>query len=469
VTILLIFAVAKTVWPGEYERPVATAVLAGLTPQFLFTSSVIGNDVLANLLGAALLYRLLRLQSDPAPLPPRASLTTAGLLAAGMLTKLSLVTLLPVAVVALALRKKRQPQARFGPELLALVVPLGVVGVWVLLLSPAWTVHWVRTLWSRLVDFAQPTGGLHGVWSLLVTTKNTFWGCFGWVDVPLHPHVMDLLDLLTLWAVVGVALMLIVRGKRPGEHERWYLLVLTLALGLYLIGYVKMNLAAEHSVQGRDLFPVLAAAATVMIAGMWRAGGARIARALPWALLLLMAAVNVAGLMLSLVPAYGYRLPSDLVIDASQSRASGHMRLGADAGRVGQTFRCDRRNLTRLDLFITPAGRSKSADLILHLRRSGESDVDLRIARVLGPTWSTGGYTAFTFVPVPHSENETFYYYVEADLATGRPPLMWFTDSDTYAAGAMQVGRNPQEGDLRFTAYCVQDAANPETTDSSSS
>ena len=132
----------------------------------------------------------------------------------------------------MALRKKRQPLARFGPELLALVVPLGVVGVWVLLLSPAWTVHWVRTLWSRLVVFAQPAEGLRGFWSLLVTTKNTFWGCFGWVDVPLHPHVMDLLDLLTLGAVVGVAVMLIVRRKRPGAHERWYLLVLTVALGL---------------------------------------------------------------------------------------------------------------------------------------------------------------------------------------------------------------------------------------------
>jgi hypothetical protein len=421
-TVLLVFLVAKTVWPGEYRRPVATAVLAGLTPQFLFMSSAIGNDALANLLGAALLLRLLKLQTDPAPLPPRASLTTAGLLAAGILTKLSLIALLPAAVIALALRKKRQPKARFGPEVLALVVPLGVVGVWVLLLSPAWTVQWARTLWTGLVGSAQPAAGLHGLWSLLVTTKNTFWGCFGWVDVPLQPHLIDLLDLLTLWAVVGVVLMLIVRRKRPGVHERWHLLMLAVALGVYLVAYVKMNLGAQQSVQGRHLFPALAASATLMVAGIWRAGGARIAGALPWFLLALMIAVNVVGIGLSLVPAYEYRVPPQLVIDASQSTGSHHIRLGAEAPRVGQTFRCDRQNLTRIDLFLTPAGRRRSADLVLHLRRSGQSDVDLRIARVLGPTWSTGGYIDFTFVPVPHSQNETFYFYVEADLASGRPP-----------------------------------------------
>jgi hypothetical protein len=468
-TVLVIYLIARTVWPGERSRPLATAVLAGLTPQFLFMSSVISNDALASLLGAAVLLRLLRLQSDPAPLPPRASLTTAGLLAAGMLTKLTLVGLLPAAVAALALRKKRRPEAEFGRELLALVVPLAVVGVWVLLLSPAWTVHWIRTAWASLTGVDQSLAGMRALWALLVTTKNTFWGCFGWVDVPLHPHLIDLLDLLTLWAVVGVGLMVILRRGRPSGDEGWHLVILAVALGFSLLTYFKTNLSVQQSVQGRHLFPVLSAFSVLMVAGMWKAGGSRIGRILPWALLALMTVVNIAGMGLSLLPAYEYQLSPELVIDASQSTASRHIRLGADAPRVGQTFRCDRENLARIDLFLTPSGRRRSADLVLHLRRAQESDVDLRIVRVLGPTWATGGYVAFPFAPVPHSAGETFYFYVEADLATGRPPLVWFSGSDAYAAGAMQAAREPQEGDLRFTAYCVKTPPSSESTDSSSS
>ncbi len=468
-TVLVVFLIAKTVWPGERSRPVATAVLAGLTPQFLFVSSVISNDALANLLGAALLLRLLRLQSAPAPLSPRVSLTTAGLLAAGMLTKLTLVAMLPAVVVALALRKKWQPRAKFGPELLALVVPLGVVGVWVLLLSPAWTIRWIRTLWTGLTGFDQATTGIRGLWTLLVATKNTFWGRFGWVNVPLHPHLIDLLDLLTLWAVIGLALMVLLPRRRPAGREAWHLLILVVALGFSLLAYIKTNLSPHQSVQGRHLFPVLSASAALMVSGAWMAGGSRIARVLPWALFVLMTAVNVAGMGISLVPAYEYRLPPELLIDASQSTASRHIRLGAEAPRVGQTFRCDRPNLTRIDLYVTPAGRRKSADLVLHLRRSQESDVDLRIARVLGPTWATAGYVGFSFAPVLHSEGETFYFYVEADLAAGSPPLVWFSDSGPYAAGAMHVGREPQEGDLRFTAYCATGPASSESMDSSSS
>ncbi len=468
-TVAVIFLIAKAVWPEERSRPLAATILAGFTPQFLFMSSVISNDALANLLGAVTLLWLLRLQQEPAPLSPRASLITAALLGAGFLTKLSLVGFVPVTVAALALRKKRHPDAKLGRELVTVLVPLAVLGVWIILLSPVWAIQWIRTLWARITSFGGPLSGVGGLWTLLVATKNSFWGHFGWVNVQLHPHLIDLFDLLTLWAAVGLVLMFLKRQRRPLGQEASSLAILAIALGFSLLCYVKTNLAQPHHLQGRHLFPILGASAPLMVAGIWNAEGRRVARLLPWILLAVMVCVNVAGIGWSLRPAYEYRLPRELTIDASQSSGSHCLLLGTDVPRVAQTFRCDRDGLTRIDVFVTPAGRRRSADLILHLRPSQESLVDLRVARILGPTWATGGYLRFSFAPVPRSEGQEFYFYIEPDLASGRPPLVWFSETDAYAAGEMRAGREPPPGDLRFTTYCAVGSEISSSTDSSSS
>jgi hypothetical protein len=290
----------------------------------------------------------------------------------------------------------------------------------------------------------------------VVATKNTFWGRFGWVNVPLHPYLIDLLDLLTLWAVVGLAILVVGRGERPSGRQASGLLILTAGLAMVLLTYVKTNLAVSHYLQGRHLFPALGAWAVLAVTGIWNAGGKKLRGFLPWGLLVLMAALNVAGIRLSLAPAYDYRLPGNLAIDASQSTGARWLRLGGDVPRVGQSFHCGQRGLMRIDVYATPEGRRRGADLVLHLRRTRESDVDLRVARTLGPSWSTAGYMSFTFSPVPGSTNQDFYFFIEPDLATGRSPLLWYADANAYAAGSMYVGDEKWPVDLRFTSYCME-------------
>ena len=75
------------------STPILAALLAALWPQWLFIAAVISNDTLAALLGAGMLYALLRAFETPAWKPHMAAVF---LLAAGILTKLNMLVLLPI-------------------------------------------------------------------------------------------------------------------------------------------------------------------------------------------------------------------------------------------------------------------------------------------------------------------------------------------------------------------------------------
>lgn len=291
--VLLAYAVARELWPAQRWIAWTTAVFVAFLPQHLHIMASVNNDALAELLIAALLLALLRWTRMPLagwqkPAERRYLLVIGLLLGLGLLTKLTVYLMLPVAGAALLWRVWGRWDDLF---------PAGV-----LLFAPALLLG--ATLWGRnllvysgfdplamaahdAVVVGQPRtaewvalfGLSETVSRFLRTTFISFWGQFGWMAVPLLAFFRPLL-LLSVLAAAGL-LLAVVRGapklaretaaaaspqavstnpapaapqKMPARLLRPLLLLLVFLLTLGVHVYYNLTFV-QH--QGRYLFPAL--------------------------------------------------------------------------------------------------------------------------------------------------------------------------------------------------------------------
>lgn len=255
-----------------------TAVFVAFLPQHLAILAAANNDVLAELIIAAILFVLLRLiesgewrVESKAPSisnlhsPISQSLLLLGvLLGLGFLTK---GTAYPItAVVGLALLWRYW--GRWGELVragLLVVVPSGLLGaLWwgrnaivyggldvmakaahdAVVVGQPRTAEWVAEMGETAV--------LH---AFVSTSFNSFWGQFGWMTHPMDGRLYPLLWLFTAVWLIGLVLALAKwwDGKRPLAIS---LILLFLQFGLTLAVHVGYNITfVQH--QGRYLFPAL--------------------------------------------------------------------------------------------------------------------------------------------------------------------------------------------------------------------
>lgn len=314
VTVWLVWRVADALCPRSPWVGVTAAALTAFNPMFLFVSAAVNNDVLAALLGGLALLSLI--MGDRWRRPLLADFWLGLVLGLGALVKLSLVAMIPLALLAIALRTWRQ-----RPEASALRRIALIIGRWSLVVVTASAVGgwWYVRSWRLYGD---PTGvnvfleilgrrrepltwqGLLGEFG---TFRRTYWGLFGGVNVPAPEPVYVFYDLLSIAGLAGLALRAW-RRRRAGIGIWW---VPTLWAGILFVALMRWVLL-YYSFQGRLVFPGIAALSTFLALGVgewfparWRPAAGRVVGG---ALLVLAAALP----FVTILPAYVYPEPLTL-------------------------------------------------------------------------------------------------------------------------------------------------------------
>ncbi|MDE0311710.1 MAG: glycosyltransferase family 39 protein [Caldilineaceae bacterium] len=290
--VLLIFLCARAAVPGSPPIALGVAAFAAFLPMHVALMASVNNDALAELLIAGTVVALLRWQRLEAgsgvDRGGRHLLAAGILIGLGFLTKATVYTLLPVALVVVFAQSVWPGSAGRTPAgELALRLAL-VVGPALLLGLPWWirnsllygNLDILGLSWHDAVVTGQPTAaawiaenGWGAYWERAWTfTSKSFWGVFGWLGVFMDARVYTFLFILTALAAVGIFFRF--RAGATSNEWQWArflsspgmtLLLLWLATlaayGWYNLGFI------QH--QGRYLFPALSAWSLLFAMGWW--------------------------------------------------------------------------------------------------------------------------------------------------------------------------------------------------------
>jgi 4-amino-4-deoxy-L-arabinose transferase-like glycosyltransferase len=277
---LMAFSVTRTLTGNRRLADVAALLPLGI-PQLASLGGSVSNDALVVFLGGAVTVLLARvLRGDRSW---RCLWLLAGVLGLALLTKGTLLILVPVVGMGVVVGARRAPTLPWLPTLLRLAAVWGgafAVGGW------WWAVNIVR------YGTVQPQGLLippvdrprdslsqfSAHWWGRVT--NSFWGYFGWLELPLASVVVVL---LTVAGLVAVALSIRRRGIRVDLLVLLSFFALTTAALFVQTRSLHLANGQFAGMQGRYLFggvTAVFAAAAIGIGTLGREGG-RFQRWLP--------------------------------------------------------------------------------------------------------------------------------------------------------------------------------------------
>ncbi len=308
--VLLAYAIARRIYPERAALALGTAAFVAFLPQHLATVSQVGNDVLAELLFAAVLYILVSWVLDAGARDQgpgvrdqesggnRWSALTLGLLLGLILiTKTTAYIAVPLAGGVLVWRWWRERASARRVVFDALMVALPA-----LLLALPWYARDVAVYgWpdflgltrhdqivvgqTRTGEFLAQVGWNAYMRRALEFTFKSFWGVFGWLGVFMDSRAYFLVALLSGVAAGGLVLRIADRGLRVGDsiadqstirNRKSALVLLAISALLTLLTYAWYNTQfVQH--QGRYLFtaliPIALAFALGWEAALWPRAG----------------------------------------------------------------------------------------------------------------------------------------------------------------------------------------------------
>jgi 4-amino-4-deoxy-L-arabinose transferase-like glycosyltransferase len=281
--VVVAYALALTVCPGETRLALGTAAFVAFVPMHLAMTASVNNDALADLLLALVMLRLMR-WTRGANRQPYALMVTGLLLGLGLITKATVyVVAIPLALITLLFDERRpallarRAAAVFGPALL-LALPWYVRNValygWPDLLGKL-NHDAIVAGQLRTADYLAQAGWAAYLGDFATTSFHSFWGQFGWMAVPMDGRTYLALGLLSALAVAGLILPGTstilradltdfpkpVRSHGPkfegtaGDKVAWLAGLWVIFTLLFI--YVYYNLSFVQF-QGRYLFPALA-------------------------------------------------------------------------------------------------------------------------------------------------------------------------------------------------------------------
>ncbi|MGA7730988.1 MAG: glycosyltransferase family 39 protein [Chloroflexia bacterium] len=286
-TIVLLYATTREVFTDERRAPLALAVASmGLLPQFTFITSVVNNDHLAIVMGAAISYLMARTLMRGVTW--RASLLLGLALGVGLMTKTNLLVYIPIALLALALpgmprfaAKEKGAWGGWAREWAAFArkrVPvLAVVGAICLLVGGWWLLRnllkygdllgtsavseMAQQVFPRFIitfDASDPAV----FFERLMYTVDTHLGWFGWESLRAPEPFFWVYYALLVLAILGLV-ALIFRQELTG----WQKACLMLAVLVFELFYV--SLVWHGAWRGRLLFPALASTGLLAVVGTY--------------------------------------------------------------------------------------------------------------------------------------------------------------------------------------------------------
>jgi hypothetical protein len=364
-TLLFIYKGARRLFPDSVI-PVATAALAGLTPQFLHISASITNDSLGNLTGAFFFWLITVVVQERQKWWQTAWWQTAPIiLAALLLPFIAKLTILPMSfTLLLALFwQRRDSLGRYwhwlagGGVLLALLL----AGILSLVVLNTETLIW-RTIWLRAIYIRPDFFSLHELWFMMEAFAHGYWGRLSFRQVGLSPTLaLWLTGLAELGLVASLGMLLKAKsGLRQrlywfglpilalialgllwtaGKTSQWWaiptpaLIMTFIFLFLALVRYRQINRAAVLSIQrplwallwtaavitllviikntlstpqyqGRFFFPALGPISVLITAGWYALLPRRLAPYLPHLILVLLIILNLYVWLDQVIPLY---------------------------------------------------------------------------------------------------------------------------------------------------------------------
>lgn len=268
-TVYVTYRIARDLIPDRPYLALTTAATAAFIPQFIFISASVTNDNMINLVASLAIWQMVRLVLHDNGYGRVALLgLLVGLAALSKLSGLGLVALGPVAFWLRAYHRRTNTHLLLE-VVLYLAVAGAVAGWWYArnyLLYGDWTglnrmldVVGYRVPAPTLADLPAEFRGLR--WS--------FWGLFGWFNVPMGIRAYRLLDLI----MVAVGIGLVWGAVRHTLHVRdprvWATLLLPAWLTILVAGLVRW-VSLTPGAQGRLLFPAISAIALLLVLGWSR-------------------------------------------------------------------------------------------------------------------------------------------------------------------------------------------------------
>jgi hypothetical protein len=273
-TVLLVYETARELFHRRPTLAVTAAALVALNPMFLFISASVHDDALANLMAAGVLYVTTRvLVRGPTT---RRAVVLGVLVGLTILTKLTCLPVVPTVGLALLWR----PLADRGRAGWREVFRLGGIVLAVVLLIGGWWLVRNQVLYGEPTSMAEQVDAWGGTREnapdLLAAVRelgflhDSFWGAFGYGQIPMPRWVYALTRLLGLLALGGLLLFWARRRSRrvPWEHPPAVLLILLSApLLAFLVHFARMTMI-DTADFGRYLFVALAALAPFYALGL---------------------------------------------------------------------------------------------------------------------------------------------------------------------------------------------------------
>lgn len=284
VTVALTYLLARQVWAGPDDEPLAwaAAVVVALLPQFTFISAGFSDDNLVPVCVTAALYALARGWRQGGDLRWWAvGAALAGLAAFAKRTGVGAVAVAGLALVPYLGWRWRE--RRWKPLAVGALGAVAVVALGMACLPSAASTDLVRWLLRvspeealAVLAIARDPGQLAQLnWvEAAVFWSISFWGYFGWLKAPLPTGVMEALRRLTVILLAGAGAAWLWAGARRGQtpESRGQLGVLAglaagVAVSTGLIAAQFMLYPDLYAPTGRYSFPFIAAWAILLVWG----------------------------------------------------------------------------------------------------------------------------------------------------------------------------------------------------------
>jgi hypothetical protein len=284
VTAWAVYHLGRSLFPDQPAIPLTMAALMAFTPQFLFLSAVVNNDNLATAISALVLWQLAALLRDRERTQHwQRSIVLGLLLGVGMLSKASLMALVPIAalaIVAASYRLKiasgaRHWQLATGNLALAAAATLLFSG-WYFFRN--WQLYGDAFGWSFLLQVNAPREGplTFGVLAWLFRgVFRSFW--LGWIGIQFDEIVYWLIGAACLVGLAGFVAWLVRRWHALNWNIRWSLVLLGLHVAITFASLIQWTATVLGTDQGRLIYPILPTVMLVLAVGWawWVKGRAR--------------------------------------------------------------------------------------------------------------------------------------------------------------------------------------------------
>jgi 4-amino-4-deoxy-L-arabinose transferase-like glycosyltransferase len=292
------------------------AAIVAFNPQFLFMSGAINNDVIAGLFGSILLW--IGVAIVRSGLTTRRSVGLALAFAFALMAKFNLAFALPLVELALLLAAwPRRDWRGFVKANLFIAAAVALIAGWwfvrnTQLYGEPTGVQRMNELWggrNPAESFGLAVGEIPYAWS-------SFWGRFGYGQIPLPDTVYIGALIVTLMGVAGLVSALARRLFSRTQVRQLVLVIFSaLLFAAALFGYMMSSTAGP---MGRFYFPGLSAFGLLLASGWTTLFNLRETR---YSLLLTRYAIPSAAFALALVAFFGYFIPAYAAPQKVEARA----------------------------------------------------------------------------------------------------------------------------------------------------